>query len=400
MKRRQIAAIDVGTSKICTVMADTENGDLRILGVGVVASRGMQKGMVVNLNEAKEAIRESVSMAERTAGYKLKSALIGVTGKHINSKNNRGVISITRNDHLVRQSDLQRAIDIASSITMPQDRKVLHIIPRNYSVDGQEGVSNPVGMHGFRLDVETHIITAASNSIENLTKCIRAAGVEIDDLVFNPLASAEAALTDEEREKGVILADIGGGTTDIAAVKGNSIYHTSVLPIAGSQVTHDISVGLGIPFEMADDIKQRYSSVIPGECNDASFVESGHTFSYPDLCEIVRMRVEELLRLIILELPSDDYSKMVPSGLVITGGTANLPGIAELGSEVLRIPVRVGTPPNLFGVSDILNDPACTNVVGMLLWSINNRDASKSHPANEESAKGGFISRMFGNPKN
>ena len=395
MKRRQIAAIDVGTTKVCTIMADTENGDLRILGVGIVPSHGLQKGLVVNINEAKESIRESVSLAEKTAGYKMRSACIGVTGRHINSSNNRGVVSITRNDKLVRTADLQRALEIARSAAVPADRKLLHVIPRSYAVDGQEGVNNPVGMHGFRLDVETHIITAAANSVENVIKCIRGNGIEIDDLVLEPLASAEAVLNGEEREKGVIMADIGGGTTDIAAFKKNSIYHSSVLPIAGYQVTHDISVGLGLSFDLAEEVKKRYGSVVPEDCNNRTVTEEGHSFAYPDLCEIIRVRIEELLRLIILELPGDDYSKLVPAGLVLTGGSTNLPGIAELGADILRIPVRVGTPPNLYGISDVLSDPAYSTGVGLLLWSISNRDAKgNGHNGHHESR--GFLARAFG----
>ena len=234
-KRTRVAAIDVGTTKVCTIMGDVDNeGQLRILGVGVGPSQGLQKGLVVNVNEAKEAIRESVRKAERTAGCKLESAYIGVTGRHISSVNNHGVIAITRNDQLVKPADLRRVLSVARTIKVPQDHRVLHIIPRSYAVDGQEGVKNPVGMHGFRLDVEAHIITAAITSVQNLTKCIRGLGIEIDDLVMEPLASSEAVLSEEERVDGVMLADIGGGTTDIAVFKDDTIFHTSVLPVAGS----------------------------------------------------------------------------------------------------------------------------------------------------------------------
>ena len=373
MKRTKVAAIDVGTTKVCTIMADADGDGLpRILGVGIVPSHGMQRGVVVNFGEARQSIRESVRKAEQVAGYKLESAYVGVTGRHISSVNNRGVIAITRDDQMVRPKDLNRVLEVARSVKVPDDRELLHVIPRTYAVDGQEGVKSPVGMHGFRLDVETHIITGAVASVQNLAKCIRSAGVVIDDLVLEPLASAEAILTEEEKQNGVVLADIGGGTTDIAIFKDNSIYHTAVLPVAGYQISHDISVGLDISFDLAEEMKKKYGNVFPdggGESGpDEMLSANGHDVSYRELSEITHMRVEELLRLIVLELPQSDYAKLVPSGLVLTGGTANLPGIAELGSEITRLPVRVGTPLNLYGVSDVLNDPAYATSVGLLYW--------------------------------
>lgn len=377
MKRTNIAAIDIGTTKVCTIMADTDgSGGLRILGVGIAPSHGLQKGLVVNFNEAKQSIRDSVKKAEQVTGYRLESAYVGVTGRHISSVNNRGVIAITRNDRMVRTGDLRRVLEVARSVQVPDDRKLLHVIPRTYTVDGQEGVKNPVGMHGFRLDVETHIITAAVTSVQNLTKCIRGLGIDIDDLIMEPLAAAEAVLTEEEKQSGVMMADIGGGTTDIAVFKDNSIYHTSVLPIAGYQITRDISIGLGLSFDLAEEMKKKYGNVMPihderGEA-DRTLTEDGHTVSYADLSEIIRIRVEELLRLIVMELPRSDYAKLIPSGLVLTGGTANLPGIAELGREATRLPVRIGSPISLYGVADTLRDPAYATSVGLLLWKIRN----------------------------
>jgi len=263
MKRTKITGIDVGTTKICTIMADTDGKSWpRILGVGVVPSQGVQKGMIVNFKEAKESILASVKQAEQSAGSKVESAYVGVTGRHINSMNNRGVISINRNDKMVHPEDLKRALDVARSVKMTGDRRLLHVIPRTYAVDGQDGVSNPVGMHGFRLDVETHVITAAATSVQNLVKCIRSTGIDIDDLVLEPLASAEAVLSDDEKQNGVLLADIGGGTTDIAIFKDSTIFHTSVLPIAGYQVTRDISIGLGVSYEIAEEMKKKYGNVM------------------------------------------------------------------------------------------------------------------------------------------
>jgi cell division protein FtsA len=399
MKRTRVGAIDVGTTKVCTIMGDIDdNGVLRVLGVGISPSRGLQKGMVVNVNEAKESIRDSIRKAEQIAGHKLESAYVGVTGRHITSINNRGVVAITRNDRLVRPEDLKRVLEAARSIKVPSDHKLLHVIPRTYVVDGQEGVKNPVGMHGFRLDVETHIITAAVTSVQNLTKCIRAVGIDIDDLVLEPLASAEACLTEEERLAGVVIADIGGGTTDIAVFKDNSIYHTAVLPIAGYNVSRDISVGLGISYDLAEEMKKKYGTVMPTEENskddgDRTLTEDGHSVSYRDLSAIIHTRIEELLRLIVLELPRTDYGKLAPAGLVLTGGCSNLPGIAELGEQVTRLPVRIGVPANLYGVSDSLDDPAYATGVGLLMWKMRNQKAETWVP------KGGpvqnIVSRLF-----
>lgn len=400
MKRNRIAAIDVGTTKVCTIMADSDGaGGLRILGAGITPSQGLQKGLVVNVNEAKESIRESVRKAEQMAGYKLESAYVGVTGRHISSVNNRGVVSITRNDQLVRPSDLKRVLDAARSTKVSGDRQLLHVIPRTYAVDGQEGVKNPVGMHGFRLDVETHIITAAVTSVQNLTKCIRGIGIDIEDLVMEPLASAEAVLSEEEKMDGVLMADIGGGTTDIAIFKDNTIYHTSVVPVAGHLVTRDISVGLGISFELAEEMKKKYGNVMPPveklDDTDRTVSADGHSISYHDLSEIIRIRVEELLRLIVLELPHTDYAKLIPSGIVLTGGSANLPGIAELGQDISRLPVRVGIPISLNGVADNLRDPAYATSVGLLLWKTNHESVGGVQNWQTGDGIRNLLSRLF-----
>jgi len=400
MKRTRVSAIDVGTTKVCTVMGDIdEKNNVRILGVGVAASQGLTKGMVVNLNEARESIRESVRMAERTAGYKVESAYVGVTGRHVVSSNNKGAVAIARNDRLVKPEDLKRVLDVARSVEVPSDQKVLHVIPRAYSVDGQEGVKNPVGMHGFRLDVETHVITAAVTSIQNLTKCIRSIGIEIEDLILEPLASAEAVLAPEERLDGVLLADIGGSTTDVAVFKDNSICHTSILPVGGYQISRDISIGLGLSYDVAEDIKKKYGNVTPRgneeAAEDKMITVGQQQISQNDLSEIIKARMDELIRLIVMELPDKDYAHFIPAGLVLTGGGANLSGIVELSREITRFPVRLGTPVNLPGVSDLLYDPAYATSVGLILW--HSRNANAQTP----SAKGGFagvlspIRRLF-----
>jgi cell division protein FtsA len=380
MKRTKIAAIDVGTTKVCTVMADIDRNDiLRIVGVGVAPSFGLQKGLVVNVGEAKESIRESVRAAERVAGYRLESAYVGVTGRHITSVNNHGVVAITRNDMVVRPDDLRRVLQAARNVEIPSGQRLLHIIPRNYIIDGQQGIENPVGMHGFRLDLEAHIVTAAIASIQNLTKCIRGVGVEVEDLVLEPLASAEAILTDEEKDRGVIVADIGGGTTDIAVFKDNTIFHTAVLPVAGYQITRDISIGLGLSFELAEEMKKKYGNVDPAykdvNATDKILAANGHNVSYGDLSEVIRVRVEELLSLVVMELPQSESVSFVPGGLVLTGGSANLPGIAEMGYDLTRLPVRVGVPFRFYGVSDSLLNPAYATSVGLLVWKRRNQGA-------------------------
>ncbi len=381
-KRSIITSIDVGTTKICTTISEvSDTMGIRIVGVGVSQSHGLHKGLVVNIKDAREAIRESVSKAEQACNYKVDSAFVGVTGRHVDSVNNRGVVAITRNDRLVRPDDLRRVLSTAQSIRVPNDRKLLHVIPRGYAVDGQIGVKNPVGMHGFRLDVETHIITAAATSIQNLVKCIRGIGIDIDDLVLEPLASSEAVLTQDEKEVGVILADIGGGTTDICVFKDGSIWHSAILPVAGYQLTRDVAIGLGLPFEVAEEMKKRYGSVMPvyeSKIETASPIsEDGHGISYQDLCDIIRARVEEILRLILLEMPRSDYESIVPAGLVLTGGTSNLSGIETLGREVLKLPVRVGLPTNVSGITDAVCDPAYATSVGLLLWGAKNRSNRK-----------------------
>ena len=372
-KRNVIASIDVGTTKICTIIADAnDTGGVRVVGVDISPSRGLHKGLVVNINEARESIQASVKMAEQASNYKLESAYVGVTGRHVSSLNNKGVVAITRNDRVVRPDDLKRVLNAAQSVKVSNDRRLLHVIPRNYSVDGQAGVMNPVGMHGFRLDVETHVITAAVTSIQNLVKCIRSIGIDIEDLVLEPLASSEAVLTEDEKQVGVILADIGGGTTDVCVFREGSIWHTSILPVAGYQLTRDISIGLGLPFDVAEEMKKKYGSVMPvyeskTETN-TPMSQDGHGVSYQDLCDIVRARVEEIMKLIMLEMPNSDYETLVPAGLVFTGGSSNLAGMATLGRDVVHLPVRVGSPTDIPGISDVLRDPAYATSVGLLLW--------------------------------
>jgi len=399
-----ISAIDVGTTKVCTITGTLDSGgNVQVLGVGLVPSHGMHKGMVVNVEEARESIAESVRRAEQASGLKVESAYVGVTGRHVSSHNSHGVVAIPRNDRLVRHEDLKRVLSSAQQVNVPDDRRILHAIPRNYSLDNQERIKNPVGMHGFRLDVETHIITAAISSVQNLVKCIRSIGVEIQDLILEPLASGEAVLTPEEREVGVILADIGGGTTDIAVFRDGSIYHTSIIPVAGYQVTSDLSIGLGLPFEIAEAMKKKYGNVYPEVLSknqeSTLTVEDGHSVSYRDLCNIIKVRMEELLRLILLEMPDSNYASIAPSGLVLTGGCSNLAGLEALAKQTIRLQTRIGEPMGVYGITDILHDPAHSTGVGLLLWGTRNHGKPTWEAKKRNGVLDGFMSlvkKFFG----
>ena len=380
--KRKITAIDVGTTKVCTITGtlDSSSG-LRILGVGIAPSHGIEKALVANVSQAKESIRQSINKAEMMAGYRLDSAYIGVTGQSISSVNNKGTIAITHTDQLVRQEDMKRVLEVALNAKTPADRKMLHVIPRTYALDGQE-VENPVGMHGYELSVEVHVVTGAAASVQNLTQCIRDVGIGIEDLILEPLASAEAVLNEEEKQSGVLIADIGGGITNIAVMKDGSIYHTSVLPVGGRHVTQDIAVGLELSFELAEEMKKKYGSLLrlKEKEGDQVLSESGHNVSSCDLCEIIRARVEELMRLVMLELPRTDYDSLIPSGIVITGGCANLPGIVEITQVITRLPVRIGVPSTLNGVSSaLLKDPAYATSVGLILWKMKNDSAANQN---------------------
>jgi cell division protein FtsA len=376
-KRGTITAIDVGTTKVCTIIANIEEtGAIRVIGVGITPSTGMHKGLVVNLKEAGQSIQASVRKAELMSNHKVESAYIGVTGRHVTSVNNRGAVSINTGDRLVRSDDLKRVLKSAQNIKVPPERKLLHIIPRGFAIDGQTGVKNPVGMHGQRLDVETHLITAAISSVQNIMKCVRSIGIEVDDLVMEPLASSEAVLTEEEKQNGVILADIGGGTTDVAIFRDGSIWHTAVLPVAGYQLTRDVAMGLGLPFDVAENMKKRYASVMPiyegKRQTPEEMLQDGHGVSYQDLCDIVRARIEEIIRLVMLELPQTEYEQLVPAGLVFTGGSSNLSGLDAMTRDIIKLPVRIGSPANLSGIPQTLQNPAYATAVGLVLWASKN----------------------------
>lgn len=376
-KNKVFAALDVGTTKVCSIIANVgDMGNFRVLGVGVTPTKGMRKGIVVNLDEAKESIKESVKKAEHTSGMKIETAYVGITGSHISSLNTRSAIAISKGDRLVNPKDLKRLLEEARSIKVSSDRRLLHVVPRGYILDGHEGVKNPVGMHGFRLDVDTHLVTASTAAVQNLVKAVRGAGIEVEDLVLEPLAAGEAVLRPDEKEAGVALIDIGGGTTDIALFKEGSVSFTTVLPVGGYQVTRDIAIGFNIPFELAEKIKIKYGNLLlSGEAAKSKIdgsqlgLKDGQDILVSDLIDIIRARIDEILRMVFAAMPQSEYlPSLIPSGLVLTGGTSNLPGIDALAQEIFRLPVRIGVPKDIYGLADILYNPAFATSVGLLLW--------------------------------
>jgi cell division protein FtsA len=394
---KKIAAIDIGTTKICTIMgvSDSTSG-LLVQGVGVARSQGIEKASVADASKARESIRESIRIAEVMSGHKLESAYVGLTGRHISSMNSRGTIAITRDDMLVRSDDLRRALNVALNVTIPPEQKVLHAIPRSYKLDGHE-VENPVGMNGSELEVEVHLITASMSSRQNLIKVIKGLGINIDDLVLEPLASAEAVLAEEEKLGGVLVADIGGDTTDIAVFRDGSIFHTAVIPAAGHQITNDISTGLGLSFDLAEELKKKYGTLVPlGENDDPEQMigEDGHKINFRSLREIMQARVEEIIRLIVLDLPGERQSSLIPPGMVLTGGCANTPGIVELAEKVTKLPARMGIPITLNGVSiNALNNPAFATSVGLVLYGMKNQGTSNWF--NKRKGFHGFIDQIL-----
>jgi cell division protein FtsA len=372
------AAIDVGTTKICTIVASAaEDGEVRVLGVGVVPSAGLSKGMVENIHDATQAVADSVEKAQRASGQRLYSAFVGIAGAHISSLNSRGIAAISDRDHAISQDDIDRALDAARGLSIPTNREILHIIPRYYVVDGQDNVSDPLGMFGQRLDVEAHIITGSVSAMRNLTKCVEGAGVQVSMLVLEPLASAEAVLTDEEKRQGVVLADIGGGTTDVAIFVDGSVLHTAVLPIGGHHLTHDLVVGLRVPYAAAETGKIHYGHALPSTVAPDETVEldafggDGTLVVHRRrLCEILQARCEELLEMVFREVQQAGYDEMISAGLVLTGGTANLAGFTGLAREVLAMPVRIGYPVGVGGLIETISNPAYATSVGLLHWAV------------------------------
>lgn len=378
MQERVIVGIDVGTTKICVLVGELDrDGKLNIVGVGTCPSQGLRRGVVVNIEETVTSIAAALDRAERLSGKKIVSAYVGITGSHIDSENSKGFVAISPSHRDIEQNDISRAFEVAQAIAIPANREIIHVIPRGYVVDGQEDIKNPIGMSGFRLEVETHIITGAVSAIHNLIKCVHKAHVEIEDLVLEPLASGEAVLADGETDLGVVLVDIGGGTTDIAVYTDGAIWQTVALPLGGNQITNDIAIGLRLPFGVAEELKITYGHCDPSLIDEDDMIDLSQFM--PDcndlvprklLAEIIQARVEELFDMVHEEVKKSGYDGLLPAGIVLTGGTAELPGIDELAGQILDLPARIGSPLGLHGLADSISRPAYATAVGLLLWGL------------------------------
>lgn len=408
MEENILVGIDIGTTKICTLVARVEEDDqLRILGVGIEPSRGMKRGVMVDLESATTAIARSVEKAQRSSGYEIRSAWVSLAGSHVSSINSKGTAGISGG--VIRQADINRALESAQSVAIPHNREVIHVIRRGFSVDGQDGISQPIGMHGYRLEVEAHIITAAETTVENIRKSANAAGIQVLQFVLNPLASGEVVLTETERQLGVMVCDIGGGTTDLAIYINSDVWHTMVLSVGGSLITSDIAHGLRLPLTQAEDVKKKYGHALHHEVGEEelfsvrAFGEDNPVqINRRDLAYIIEARVEEIFRFVLQEIKRSGYDGLLPAGVVLTGGSSLLPGIRKLAGEVLGLPVRIAQPENMVGLVDQLYSPAYSTSVGLLHWAILMDDAilpklSKTPPPPTEmwSRIKDFIKRML-----
>jgi cell division protein FtsA len=385
-----ISAIDIGTTKICALMAGVTHDSLgnlalRVLGEGQSPSQGIRRGVVVNVSEAIACIAEAVEKCEQDAGQTVVSAYVGIAGSHISTLNSRGVSPVDAR-HGITSADMQRALEGARAVALPQNQEVIHTIARHWTVDGQSNVQHPLGMSAYRLEVDAHIVTGSSTAISNLAQCVRAHRIEIDELVLEPLAANEAVLRPEERRMGVAVVDMGGGTTDIAIFLDDGLCHTVILDMGGNHFTNDIAVGLHAPFETAEELKLRYGSVMPENVPDDDKVwasvfgeKAERSFSRRFICEILEERAVEMFEIVARKLDESGYFDKLPAGVVLTGGSSQLPGLTELGRSVLGMPVRVGAPSNrlpLTGLSRNLQSPAYATSIGLLLWGLH-EDARK-----------------------
>lgn len=374
-----IVGMDIGTSKVVAIVGQIkEGGRLKIIGMGSHRSRGMKKGTVVNIERTVESIRHAVEEAELMAGCSIRSVYAGIAGSHVRSLNSHGIVAIREKE--VTQPDIERVIDAAQAMAIPTDRKVLHILPQEYIIDSQDGVKEPVGMAGVRLEAKVHLITCATNAMQNIEKCINRCGIDTEEIILEQLASSYAVLTEDEKDLGVCLVDIGGGTTDIAVFTGGAIRHTGVIPIAGNQVTNDIAMALRTPAQAAEEIKIKYA------CALTQLAQPDETISVPGvgerpprqlsrqaLAEVVEPRYEELFNLVQAEVQRGGYEDLLAAGMVLTGGTSKMEGVVELAEEVFHMPVRIGMPHGVDGLADIVRNPIHSTGVGLLLYAMEHR---------------------------
>ena len=395
---RMIVGLDIGTSKVVAIVsAITDDGGLEIVGIGSHPSKGLKKGVVVNIESTVKSIQRAVEEAELMAGCQIHSVYAGIAGNHIRSLNSHGIVAIK--DREVYRPDLDRVIDAAKAVAIPADQKVLHILPQEYVIDTQEGIKEPLGMSGVRLEAKVHLVTCAVNAAQNIEKCIRRCNLEVEDVILEQLASSYAVLTDDERELGVCLVDIGGGTTDIAIFTEGAIRHTGVIPIAGDQVTNDIAMALMTPTQHAEEIKIKYA------CAKTSLAGAEETIKVPSvgdrpprdlsrqaLAEVVEPRYDELFTLVQAELRRSGFSELIAAGVVLTGGTSKMEGVVDLAEEIFHVPVRLGMPQNIQGLTDIVRNPIYSTGVGLLHYGARQLDGEIQ--GSRPNPKASLISRI------
>lgn len=380
--KRMIVGLDIGTSKVVAIVGEIGlEGEIEVVGIGSNPSKGMKKGVVVNIESTVQSIQRAVEEAELMAGCQIHSVYVGIAGSHIRSLNSHGIVAIK--DKEVFGLDLERVIDAAQAVAIPADQKVLHILPQEYVIDSQEGIKEPLGMSGVRLEAKVHLVTCAVNAAQNIEKCIRRCGLDVEEIILEQLASSYSVLTDDERELGVCLVDIGGGTTDIAIFTEGSIRHTGVIPIAGDQVTNDIAMALRTPTQYAEEIKIKYACALTQLAGADETIKVPSVGDRPprdlsrqSLAEVVEPRYDELFTLVQAELRRSGFEDMVPAGIVLTGGTSKMEGVMELAEEIFHMPVRVGYPQTIQGLTDIVRNPIYATSVGLLQYGVEHQGES------------------------
>ncbi|RBP49870.1 cell division protein FtsA [Arenicella xantha] len=384
-----IVGLDIGTSKVLAIVGEVNAaGDVEIIGYGHHPATGMRKGVVANIEETVTAIQRAVEEAELMAGCQIYSVYAGIAGAHINSFNSHGVVAVR--DSEVDANDVERVIESAKAVAIPNDQSILHVLPQEFIIDGQEGIRHPIGMNGIRLEANLHMVTASVSSEKNIEKCIRRCGLEVDDIILEQLASCESVLTNDEKELGVCLVDIGGGTTDIAVYAEGAVRHTAVIPVAGDQITNDIAIALRTPTASAEDLKRRYACALRQLAPSDESIEvqtvgdrPARKLSKQTLAEVVEPRVEELFELIKVDLRRNGFEHMIRSGVVLTGGSSKMEGMIELAEEIFHLPVRLGTPKYLGGLSEVVKNPIYSTGVGLVLFGHRNQSEPKKTAKSE-----------------
>jgi cell division protein FtsA len=379
-EKNLIVGLDIGTSKVVAIVGEVtpEGDEVEIIGIGQHPSRGLKKGVVVNIESTTHSIQRAVEEAELMSGCEIHSVYTGIAGSHIRSMNSHGIVAIR--DKEVTQDDIDRVIDAARAVAIPADRKIVHILPQEFIIDNQEGIREPIGMSGVRLEAKVHLVTSAASAAQNIVKCIRICGLEVDDLILEQLASSESVLTEDEKDLGVCLVDVGGGTTDIAVFTEGAVRYTAVIPIAGDQVTNDIAVAMRTPTQYAEEIKIKYACALAQLTNADEMIEVPSVGARPPrylarqtLADVVEPRYEELLTLVQAELRRSGYEDLIAAGIVLTGGSAKMDGVIELAEEVFHMPVRVGYPKYVSGLIDVVRNPIHATGVGLLLFGHKHR---------------------------